>query len=504
MQATMKDRGKVLALVATAGIIVALFFLAGLGSIAGAQPDPVKEPFQGVLVDAPAGQNLDGVAALDAENLGPEWWAVFKEDFESTTWEDKWDVNIDLSNPSVGLKWGSQVIVNTLDPSSTKAGWGICSDASCTNVDPIGPSYPKGVNSWLVAGPFDLSSAEDAQLNFDLLYEANNGDPFSVSVSQDRLQFTPQLTVNQNVANGAWEEKSVSLTPFVGNATQPQIWIAFTFESGSSASKIGAMIDDVMLYTKGAPPNFLPVVVYGFTPTPIPVTPTPTATATPEFGGDYYDGFQNNINGWEMRRRSLGTGYDLDHDPAGDGDYQGFLNLLVDDKDAFVIASPLVGGPKPPYNIETVVKLRSPRETGDQYGIVFGGNYDGGACPNADYTSCFTQYYEMRIRYYEDGDKERMDMKLKRIDFHDSQGNNEGPDLIPWTRVAHIDENDFIEWDIAVQENGKISISANDQPVDSATDDSYINNPYFGVIVRNGGDSSDAEAKYDYIKINKN
>ena len=48
-----------------------------------------------------------------------------------------------------------------------------------------------------------------------------------------------------------------------------------------------------------------------------------------------------------------------------------------------------------------MVKLRSPRETGDQYGVIFGGNYIGGACPAADFSTCFTKYYEMRVRFYD-------------------------------------------------------------------------------------------------------
>ena len=177
------------------------------------------------------------------------------------------------------------------------------------------------------------------------------------------------------------------------------------------------------------------------------------------------------------------------------------MNLLVNTADShYVIASPLVAGPKPPYNIETTVKLRSDRNTGDQYGVVFGGNYNGGACPATDFSTCFTNYYEMRVRFYVDGDKDRMEMKLKRIDSHDADNNNQGPDLIEWTRVADVDENDFIEWDITVESDGKIKISANKNPVASATDATYINNPYFGVILRTE-DHADAEAKFDYFKV---
>ncbi|MFN2163007.1 MAG: hypothetical protein ACK2UN_13115, partial [Candidatus Promineifilaceae bacterium] len=246
---------------------------------------------------------------------------------------------------------------------------------------------------------------------------------------------------------------------------------------------------------------YLPVISYGFTPTPIPVTPT----ATPPPSGDYDKNFTNNIDGWEARRWTDGTSYDLSHDGGSDDGRQGFLNLLVNTKDShYVIASPLVAGPEPPYNIETTVKLRSDRNTGDQYGIIFGGNYTGGPCPATDFSTCFTHYYELRIRFFYDSglDKDKMEFKLKRIDSHDSNNNNSGPDLIEWTRLSSklVDENGFIEWDVNVDSDGKIKIAANDEPVGSAKDTKYIDNLYFGVIVRTE-DEPNAEAKYDYFKI---
>ena len=100
----------------------------------------------------------------------------------------------------------------------------------------------------------------------------------------------------------------------------------------------------------------------------------------------------------------------------------------------------------------------------------------------------------MRVRYYKDGDKHRMDMKLKRVNSDDTD-----KDLIGWQRVGDIDEDSFIEWDVTVSSSGKISISANDLPVDSVKDSTYINNPYYGVIVRN--ESDDTAVKFDKFKI---
>jgi len=498
MKAQTRDRSRIALLAASGSLVIIILLLAGFMSIAGAQQEPEKVPFEGTLVaDAPGAMTME-VAPVNLDALGPEWRPIFAETFEAASWEQKWDVNLDFSG--AGYKWGTRDVPNSLDPASKSVAWAIGGGTIGSTLDPLNRSYPSGVQSWLVAGPFDLSSADDALINLDLFYEASGGDPFTVSLSEDRIQFTPQLTVNKNVnkGDGQWEQRSVSLSAFAG---KPQIWVAFTFTSTNSAQKFGALMDNVSVWVEGEPGTYLPVISYGFTPTPLPVTPT----ATPPPSGDYDKNFTNNIDGWEARRWTDGTSYDLSHDGGSDDGRQGFLNLLVNTKDShYVIASPLVAGPEPPYNIETTVKLRSDRNTGDQYGIIFGGNYTGGPCPATDFSTCFTHYYELRIRFFYDSglDKDKMEFKLKRIDSHDSNNNNSGPDLIEWTRLSSklVDENGFIEWDVNVDSDGKIKIAANDEPVGSAKDTKYIDNLYFGVIVRTE-DEPNAEAKYDYFKI---
>ena len=500
MNATSNSKPRLIFLVALAILVLAILSLASLLSIADAQTEDPPLPSEITFVEA--AQSRD-IPAVNTVNLGPEWHSIFSENFEASNWEDKWEVNLDIGSAATGLKWGTQSIVNDLDPSSTKSGWGICSDETCSNVDPIAPNYPAGVKSFLVAGPFDLSRADDALVDFDLFYEANSADQFTVSVSENRYSYVVVSTVVGDISDGQWEDKSVSLTDYIG---KDQIWVAFTFESNTSAAKMGAMIDDVSIWTEGEAGVFMPYVSYGFTPTPIPVTPTATPTATPEPGGDFEQGFTSSIQPWAVRRWSNDTGFSIYHDDSTDDDRSGFLNLQVDKKDSYAIASPLVAGPSAPYNIESFIKLRSPRETDQQYGIIFGGNYIGGDCPASDFSTCFTHYYEMRVRFYYDdvSDKNRMDMKLKRIDSHDANNNNEGPDLIDWKRVGGVDEDGFIEWDITVKEDGKIYISANDSEIAHVTDSTYIDNPYFGVIVRNGGDVKDAEIRVDVFKVNKN
>ncbi len=491
MLAQIKNKNRFLAFAFFAGILITMFLLLTWRSIAGAQPDPNSEPFAGVIVPAPADKPLQSGDPVDLEALNADWYPLFREDFEATNWEDKWDVNLDRSSGSLGYKWGPTGMPNELDSNSKRVAWGVGGGENGGNLDPLAPNYPTGVNSWLVAGPFDLSSADDALINFDLFYESDGNDPFKVSVSYNRLDFAEQYVRNENIANGSWEPVTVSLTDFI-DPNEPQLWIVFIFSSDNGSNgKIGAMIDNVQLMVEGNPFNYLPVIVDDVPPTPVP--PTPTATPPPA-GPRRYD-FEDDIVPWKAVRARSGSSFEVTHDDSSDGGRDGFLNIKSFGDDAYVIVSPLQAGPEPPYNIEMVVKLRSPRETGNQYGIIFGANYEGGDCPAlSPVDSCFSEYYEMRVRYYEDGDKNRMDMKLKRRDRDGDE-----PDLISWQRVSDIDEDGFIEWDVNVSESGKISISADDSFVDSDTDTLYIDNPYFGVIVRN--ESDDTEAKFDYLKI---
>jgi hypothetical protein len=239
------------------------------------------------------------------------------------------------------------------------------------------------------------------------------------------------------------------------------------------------------------------MVAYGFTPTPVP--PTPTPTRPPD--ADYLDEFTNTIVPWEKRIWTIGAETSISHDGASDSSHSGFLNVMVSPKQKYVIVSPMVRSKPYPYNIEIEAKIRSDREDQDQYGIIFGANYNGGNCPASDFSTCFTNYYELRVRYRDNGDRKLMEYKLKRIDGIDSNNQNFGPDLIKWTDVdEYVDEDGWVQWDVNVSSSGKIRIAADNNSVGSVTDKKYLDNPYFGLEVRTG-DVDSTEVLFDYFKI---
>ncbi|MDX1413741.1 MAG: hypothetical protein R3293_06090 [Candidatus Promineifilaceae bacterium] len=466
-------------------------------------PDIEGEPFTVVLeadVQVPR-ENIE----VNAIKSG--WVRIFEEDFEGGITNPPW-LNISVSGgPYI---WGAEAIENPLDPSSTQVAWGV--GTGVPELDPQVDGYPADVDAWLVpAGAFDFTEVVDAEMTFDLYLDAVPGVPgdptkigntFAVAVSTDGSTYTGVQIIDGGSAN--WESLGQNLSDYAG---EPQVWVALIFKSDMQPNpdnKLGALIDNVALDVLYQSKSLLPYVSYDFTPTPSP-TPTATPTATPNPDQDYRDTFTDTIVPWEARRWTNNADFALQHrSDCDEGGRCGFLELDVKNNEKYVIVSPLVQSKSYPYNIEIEARLM-PKSGSDyprdqaQYGVIFGGNWNGAACPATDFSSCFTQYYELRVRFRSVNDKEFFEYKLKRIDGHDANNQSFGPDLIDWTKVD-ANPKKFVEWDINVSSDAKIRISMNNNHVGTAQDDKYLDNRYFGFEVRTGNQDG-SRVKLDYFKI---
>ena len=463
-------------------------------------PDIEGEPFTAEL------DNSIRVPQDTIEVSSPQagWVTLFQDNFESDISSPPW-LNISVNGgPYV---WGTESIANSLDPSSTKVAWGV--GTGSPELDPQQDGYPADVDAWLVTGPFDFTDAVDAELTIDLFLDAVPGVPgdptkpgnkFKVGVSTDGSTYTGVQIIDGGSAS--WSSVGQNLANYAGES---QVWFALIFESDNQPNpdnKIGALVDNVELSVQYTSKAHMPYISYGFTPTPIP----PTATPTQVPDQDYKDDFTNTIVPWDVRRWTLGTVYVLQHRADCDEDGRcGFLELDVQNKEKYTIVSPLVESRSYPYNIEIKARLmpknadsKYPKDQA-QYGIIFGGNWNGQPCPTADFSSCFTQYYELRVRFRDTGEKQYLEYKLKRVDGHDADNQNFGPDLIDWEKVD-ADPKKFVEWDVNVSSDAKIKVSVNNSYVGTAQDSTYLNNRYFGLEVRTGSKDS-SRAKFDYFKI---
>ena len=215
----------------------------------------------------------------------------------------------------------------------------------------------------------------------------------------------------------------------------------------------------------------------------------------------YDTNFTGSILPWEARRWSSGADYEVKHNDGCDDGQCGFLEIKVNNSQAYVISSPLEAVKAPfTYKIRTRAKLLD-RQDGDAYSMIFGGNWTSNGCPAVDFSTCFTNYYEFRVRYRDDNGDKFLEWKLKRVDGHDENNQNYGPDIIDWKRVDGVNPDSWVKWEVEVHNNGQMYIYAdNTKQAGSAKDSQYINNLYFGLMGRtssNGG----SHVLFDMLKI---
>ena len=160
------------------------------------------------------------------------------------------------------------------------AGWSVGGGAQGSQLA-CGAAYPDNVFAWAVYGPFDLSTATSASLNFRL-WGKSQSEP---ACSYDFLYAGSSVDKNSfrgarycggwtggSEANGYYA-RQIDLSDRLG---EKAVWIAFMFRSDSATTDIGMTVDDIVLQAS-----------VGVSPTPTTpqaadtTTPTATATETP-------------------------------------------------------------------------------------------------------------------------------------------------------------------------------------------------------------------------------
>lgn len=463
-------------------------------------PPPDLPPFTGESISVEFAP--DGLSTRNESTpvLGQQGWkVVFSDDFEAGITSD-W-INVDRDGSQNGdYKWGTRPIENTIAGGDLSA-WGVGGGQDGDQLDQVVDGYPRNVESWLIYGPVDMSLASDAEISFNWWFDAYADDTLALLASSDGIQWNGEQT--EDGGDGTWTESSFSLASYAG---EDNVYIAFRFMSDNKGqnNKTGPFIDDVVIRVDSGNVQFLPHIQVQPSPTPTstpePPTPTPTPTATPQ-GGNYFNSFTNNIDGWDARRwdQSATGQYGFRHRADSDGGLQGALELELLSEDSYFIVSPLVQGKTAPYNIEYKAKLKNPQDR-QMHGLVFGATWNGQPCPAGDFSSCFTTYYELRVQYRKFDGKEFQEMKLKKIDSHTSDGEPEGPTLIDWVKGANVGNDEWVEIDVNVSGDGWIRLTFNGKFRAEVRESEWVNNPYFGLMLITR-ENDDARVKYDYIKI---
>ncbi len=227
--------------------------------------------------------NHDATKAKPARNRArrsesTDGWATIKsEDFEGA-FPNEWDLRgtptwDDETYRSHGGSWSGYCVGSTIDPP--------------------GP-YPSNANSWMIYGPFSLSDASDARLDFyRWLNTEANYDYLKWLASIDGSSFYGWQTSGsaQTWTSDTFDLKTV---PTLGNLCgQSQVWIAFAFSSNGTNQYEGAYVDDVVLqkYTSSGQPDLTYYQPSGwdFPIVPSNITGTHTVPSTLLAGTAYID-----------------------------------------------------------------------------------------------------------------------------------------------------------------------------------------------------------------------
>jgi predicted secreted protein/cell division septation protein DedD len=186
------------------------------------------------------------------------WVNIMTEDFEGS-FPGPWSVFDNVSGYGE-YYWGK---CNCRPHSGSYSGWGVGGGADGSSLY-CGANYPDNAKSWMIYGPFDLSSASDAELLFWFWNLSESSyDYLFWGASINGYNYYGYSTSGNS---GGWNEVNFDLTNVytLGDLTgQPAVWIAFVFSSDDTITYAeGAYVDDIILRKV----------------TGEPTTPTPTST----------------------------------------------------------------------------------------------------------------------------------------------------------------------------------------------------------------------------------
>ena len=198
-------------------------------------------------------------SAIEEKNGNAGWQVILSENFESGFPQaNSW--HIEYSNDSPYFWDDVEAFPNTGNRSAWCAGGTI---ASRRTLDPYSDNYANNMNTWMIYGPFDLSDASDAKLDFSFNLNSEAGkDKFwwLASTHDDQRYYGYYLNGNTSgYRNETFDLKNVFTR---GDLTgHSQVYIAFLFQSDAATTSKGVFLDDVVL-RKYAPSSNLVNVTF--------------------------------------------------------------------------------------------------------------------------------------------------------------------------------------------------------------------------------------------------
>jgi uncharacterized repeat protein (TIGR01451 family) len=201
--------------------------------------------------------------------------------------------------------------------------------------------------------------------------------------------------------------------------------------------------------------------------------------------GNYYDDFSDDQTGWRLRRASLLERMHAYYSNEGGDDV--FI-ALVDDRWDWLLASPLRPAPALPYAIEYRARVHDAANLVSG-GAAYGGNWNGGACPELGVPTffttenCFTKFYLHNYIFY--GPLKLQWEKVNYLEYCPDCGGSALKRMADLYVIDDIIEHgpslDWNTYRIEVRSNGA-SLFINGEFQYHFGDADYVHQPYFGVF----------------------
>ncbi len=177
----------------------------------------------------------------------PEWSNLMTDDFEGNL-SRLWQLSYSGSSSYLWGKSGCKPFAGSNSAWAVGGGQG-GKLLQCSTY------YPNQVDSWMIAGPFDLSGASAAELRFELWMNTQNdegkyNDSLSWIVSRDGENFYGSALAG---SYPHWQAISLNLADVTGDGAlsflgEPRVWVAFRFHSDAEVHyRSGVFIDEVAL-----------------------------------------------------------------------------------------------------------------------------------------------------------------------------------------------------------------------------------------------------------------
>ncbi|MDY7095672.1 MAG: VWA domain-containing protein [Acidobacteriota bacterium] len=176
-----------------------------------------------------------------ADGVTQQRSTILAQGFENTFPSPPW-ITLGLGNSNVA--WGA---TGQRRSSGSRSAW--CAQSG-PDFPGAGQDVPPNTQSWMIAGPLDLSGTSSGEVNFDLWLETEQGfDIFFLGASLDGVNFT---VLGRDDNTSGWESFTQDLTAWgsLGDLTgNSQVWFAFLYESDGSIAFEGAYVDNIQVVT---------------------------------------------------------------------------------------------------------------------------------------------------------------------------------------------------------------------------------------------------------------